>query len=63
MRDGEGKKHNIFFSEGKGFVNGWSLLAGKLKEVGVLQEKGKKPPSSPGVLGGALRLVLLSLRQ
>ena len=43
MRDGEGKKHSIFFSEGKGFVNRWSILEGKLKEVGInmFQEKEK----------------------
>ena len=35
VRDGEGKKHSIFFPEGKGLINGWSILAGKLKEVGV----------------------------
>ena len=35
VRDEEGKKHSIFFLEGKGLVNGWLILAGKLKEVGV----------------------------
>ena len=54
VRDGEGKKHSIFFPEGKGFVNGWLILTGKLKEVGVnmLQEKEKKPPSSFECSGG-----------
>ena len=54
VRDGEGKKHSIFFPEGKGFVNGSSILAGKLKEVGVkmLQEKEEKSPSNFERSGG-----------
>ena len=48
VRDCEGKKHSIFFPEGKGLVNEWAVLAGKLKEVGVkmLQEKEEEPPSN-----------------
>ena len=44
VRDGEGKKRSIFFPVGKGLVNGWSILARKLEEVGVkmLQEKEEK---------------------
>ena len=42
VRDGEGKKHSIFFPEGKGFVNEWSILAGKLKEVGVKMSQEKE---------------------
>ena len=42
VRDGEGKKHSIFFPKGKGLVNGWSILAGKLKEVGVKMSQEKK---------------------
>ena len=33
--DAEGKKHRLFFSEGKGFLNGWVLLAGKIRGVGL----------------------------
>ena len=35
VRDGEGKKHSIFFSKGKGVINGWSILAGKRKEMAI----------------------------
>ena len=53
VRDGEGKKHSIFFSEGNGFVNGWSVLAGKLKVVGVKmsQEKEEKLQTILSALG------------
>ena len=30
-KDVEGKKHRLFFPEGRGFVNGWALLAEKLR--------------------------------
>ena len=45
VRDGEGKKHSVFFPKGKSFVNGWSLLVEKLRKVAVneMQEKGKRP--------------------
>ena len=54
VRDGEGKKHSIFFPEGKGLVNGWSILAEKLKEVGVKmsQEKEEKLLSNFAHAGG-----------
>ena len=57
VRDGEGKKHSIFFSERKGFVNRWSILAGKLKEVGVKmsQEKEEKLLSNFEISGGGVR--------
>ena len=42
VRDGEGKKHSIFFPEGKDLVNGWSILAEKLKEVGVKMPQEKE---------------------
>ena len=49
-----GRNIVFFFPEGKGFVNGWLILMGKLKKVGInmLQEKEKKPPSSLGCFGG-----------
>ena len=33
--DVEGKKHMLFFPEGRGFVKGWSLLAEKIKGLGL----------------------------
>ena len=38
VTDGEDKRHKIFFLEGKGLVKGWSILAGKLRALGI---KGK----------------------
>ena len=56
---GKGKKHSIFFPEGKGFVNGWSILARKLKEVGVKmsQEKEEKLLSNFKRSGGCSETV------
>ena len=31
----EGKKHRLFFPEGRGFVKGWSLLAEKIRGLGL----------------------------
>ena len=40
-KDVEGKKHRLFFPEGRGFLNGWALLAEKLRGLGLkpLQEE------------------------
>ena len=35
VRDGEDKRHNIIFLEGKGLVRGWDLVAKKLRELDV----------------------------
>ena len=35
VTDGEGKKHCLVFPEGRGFINGWGLLAEKIKGMGV----------------------------
>ena len=38
--DVEGKRHRLFFPEGRGSLNGWALLAEKLKGLGLkLQEE------------------------
>ena len=29
--DAEGKKHRLFFPKGRGFLNGWALLAEKIR--------------------------------
>ena len=33
--DQAGKKHKLFFQEGKSMVRGWAILTEKLKELGV----------------------------
>ena len=30
----EGKKHRLFFPEGRGFLNGWAMLAEKIRGLG-----------------------------
>ena len=34
VTDGEGKKHWLVFSEGRGFLNGWTMLAEKIRGLG-----------------------------
>ena len=34
VTDGEGKKHWLVFPEGRGFINGWSMLAEKISGLG-----------------------------
>ena len=34
VTDGEGKKHWLVFPEGRGFLNGWTMLAGKIRGMG-----------------------------
>ena len=38
-KDVEGKKHRLFFPEGRGFVNGWALLAEKLRGTGLKRQE------------------------
>ena len=38
-KDVEGKKHRLFFPEGRGFVNGWALLAEKLTGAGLKRQE------------------------
>ena len=38
-KDVEGKKHWLVFPEGRGFVNGWALLAEKLRGMGLKQQE------------------------
>ena len=35
VTDGEGKKHCLVFPEGRGFINGWGILAEKIRGLGV----------------------------
>ena len=39
VKDVEGKKHRLFFPEGRGFVNGWALLAEKLRGMGLKRKE------------------------
>ena len=43
MVDSDAKRHCLEFSEGKGFLGGWTLLAEKLRSLGILtrDEPGK----------------------
>ena len=41
--DVEGKKHRLVFSEGRGFLNGWALLAEKIKGLGFKPPQENKP--------------------
>ena len=34
VTDGEGKKHWLVFPEGRGFLNGWTMLAAKIRGLG-----------------------------
>ena len=34
VTDGEGKRHWLVFPEGRGLINGWSMLAGKIRGLG-----------------------------
>ena len=38
--DVDGKKHKLFFPEGRGFLNGWALLAEKLRGMGINRQEG-----------------------
>ena len=41
--DAEGEKHMLFFSEGRGFLNGWALLAEKIRGLGLKPSRRKNP--------------------
>ena len=48
--DADGKRHRLFFPEGKGLLNGWSLLAEVLQGLGVkvnMDEKRKPTETKP----------------
>ena len=38
-KDVEGKKNRLFFLEGRGFLNGWVLLAEKLRGLGIKRQE------------------------
>ena len=39
LKDVDGKKHRLFFPEGRGFLNGWALLAEKLRGLGIKRQE------------------------
>ena len=43
VTDVEGKKHRLFFPEGRGFLNGWALLAEKIRGLGFKPLQENKP--------------------
>ena len=38
-KDVDGKKHKLLFPEGRGFLNGWALLAEKLRGMGIKRQE------------------------
>ena len=38
-KDVEGKKHRLFFPQGRGFLNGWALLVEKLRGLGIKRQE------------------------
>ena len=43
VTDGEGKKHRLVFPEGRGFLNGWTMLAEKIRGLGFKPLQKNKP--------------------
>ena len=43
VNDAEGKKHRLVFPEGRGFVNGWTMLAEKIRGLGFKALQENKP--------------------
>ena len=41
--DDEGKKHRLVFPEGRGFLNGWNMLAEKIRGLGFETFQESKP--------------------
>ena len=42
VTDEDGKRHKLFFPEGRGLVNGWSILVKKLCGLGLVSTQGEK---------------------
>ena len=43
VTDAKGKKHRLVFPEGKGFLNGWAMLAEKIRGLGFKTLQENKP--------------------
>ena len=41
--DGEGKRHRLVFPEGRGLLNGWTMLAEKIRGLGFVTLQESKP--------------------
>ena len=59
VTDGEGKRHWLVFPEGRGFLNGWTLLAGKIRGMGF-KPRQEKIPMRTATVGPAKGGVSLS---
>ena len=50
--DEDGKRHRLFFPEGDGLVNGWTLLGEALQDLGFKRSRGeKRKPATSNILG------------
>ena len=50
--DEDGKRHRLFFPEGDGLVNGWTLLGEALQDLGFKRSRGeKRKPASSNICG------------
>ena len=38
----DGKRHRLFFLEGNGLINGWTLLEEALQDMGTKESRGEK---------------------
>ena len=47
--DVEGKRHMLFFPEGRGLFKGWALLAEKIRGLGIKPHQEAKAVRSTGV--------------
>ena len=51
VADEDGKRHRLFFPEGDGLVNGWTLLGEALQDLGFKRSKGeKRKPATSNIL-------------
>ena len=52
VADEDGKRHRMFFPEGGGLVNGWTLLGEALQDMGFKVSRGeKRKPATINLLG------------
>ena len=40
--DLDGKRHRLFFPEGNGLINGWTMLEGVLQDMGYKEDRGER---------------------
>ena len=52
VADVDGKRHRLFFPEGNGLINGWTLLEEALQDIGTKENRGaKRKPTKTNLLG------------